>query len=97
MESQGPSGVGYVLSFFATEDHLVYMNQQQFFNQDRLTGEVSMRFMHGYGIFGDTECLGVSVPTPLTANEHYGLDEVSGIGYFIFDDDNHIRVAGYNP
>lgn len=97
MESQGPSGVGFVMSFFTTDDHIVYMNQQQFFNQDRLTGEVSMKFMHEYGIFGDTEYLGVSVPTPSFANELYGVDKDSGVGYFIFEDDNQIRVAGYKP
>tara|TARA_R110002012_G_scaffold321684_2_gene550751 strand:+ start:19993 stop:21141 length:1149 start_codon:yes stop_codon:yes gene_type:complete len=97
MERQGPSGVGFVMSFFTTDDHIVYMNQQQFYNQNRMTGEVSMKFMHEYGIFGDTEYLGVSVPTPSFANELYGVDKVSGVGYFIFDDDNQIRVAGYKP
>ena len=97
MESQGPSGVDFVMSFFTTDDHIVYMNQQQFYNQNRMTGEVSMKFMHEYGIFGDTEYLGVSVPTPSFANELYGVDKVSGVGYFIVDDDNQIRVAGYKP
>lgn len=97
MESQWPSGVGFVLSFFTTDDHIVYMNQQQFFNQNRLTGEVSMKFMHEYGIFGDTEYLGVSIPTPSFAHEFYGLDDDSEVGYFIFDDDTQIRVAGYKP
>ena len=97
MESQGPSGVGNVFSFFTTLDHTVFMNSQQFFNKNELTGEVSMKFMHEYGIFGDAEYIGVSVPTPSFANELYGVDKVSGIGYFIFDDDNQIRVVGYDP
>ncbi|WP_310104091.1 hypothetical protein [Algoriphagus sp. 4150] len=95
MENQGPYGVGNVLSFFTTDDHIVFMNPQQFFNQNKLTREVSMKFMHEFGIFGDTEYLGISVPTPSFAHELYGLDEDSGVGYFIFDDDNQIRVAGY--
>ncbi len=97
IETQGPYGVGNVFSFYTTPEQIVFMNPQQFFNQNRETGEVSMKFMHEYGIFGDTKYLGVSVPLPSFAHEFYGVDEDSGIGYFVFDDDSEIRVVGYNP
>ncbi|HSF55402.1 MAG TPA: hypothetical protein VLA71_16725 [Algoriphagus sp.] len=97
MEIDGPYGVGSLFSFFATKDHLIFMNSQQFFNQNRETKEVSMKFMNGYGIFGDTPYLMVSVPTAKSSHEFYGLDKNSGVGYFVFDDDRQVRVFGYSP
>lgn len=97
MDIDGPYGVGSLFSFFATKDHLVFMNSQQFFNQNRETKEVSMKFMNGYGIFGNTQYLSVSVPIAKSSHEFYGVDENSGIGYFVFDDDRQVRVFGYSP
>ncbi len=97
LEVEGPYGVGTVFSFFITPDHVIFMNPQQFFNQNRQTGEVSMKFMNEYGIYGDTKYLAVSVPTPSSTHEFYGLDEDSGVGYFVFDNDSEVRIAGFNP
>ena len=96
MEMEGPYGVGTVFSFFTTEEHNVFMNPQQFFNQKIKTKEVSMKFMAEFGLFGEMKYPAVSVPTPKVSHEFYGLDKNSGIGYFVFENDKQINVMGYD-
>ncbi|MEB2778550.1 DUF4221 family protein [Algoriphagus sp. D3-2-R+10] len=97
LDTEGPYGVGNVFSFFTTKDHIVFMNSQQFFNQHRQTREVSMKFMHEYGIFGEEEFTAISVPLfKNVSHEFNGIDINSGVGYFVYDNDKKIRVVGYD-
>jgi hypothetical protein len=96
LENDGPFGIGTVFSFFATPSHVVYMNPQEFFSQDRVTKEVSRKFMHEYGIFGKMKYPAIAVPTSAVGHEFNGLDRASGVGYFVFENGRQISVMGYD-
>ncbi len=94
METEGPYGVGTVFSFFAGEEHIVYMNSQEFFKQHIDTKEVSRKLMHGYGVFGDLEYPAISVPN---SPEFTAMDARTNTAYFVYVNDNGVSVIGYNP
>lgn len=94
LETEGPNGVGTVFSFFASKEHTVYMNSQEFFKQDNATKEVSRKLLHEYKFFGDLEYPAISVNSNPEFN---AFDERTNTGYFVYVKDNRISVIGYNP
>jgi len=94
MDIEGPYGVGTVFSFFSTLDFNLLINSQEFFRQDIKTKEVSRKFLHEYGVFGDLEYPAIAVST--STREFTGLDKRTNTGYFIYDHKNRISVIGYN-
>jgi hypothetical protein len=96
LETEGPYGVGTVFSFFTTQANVVYLNGQEFFRQDILDKEVSRKFMHEYGIFGESKYPAISVPTFKVSHEFNGLDKNTLTAYFVYESERNIQVAGFD-
>ncbi|RAI90257.1 uncharacterized protein DUF4221 [Algoriphagus yeomjeoni] len=94
METEGPSGVGTVFTYFSTPKFNVFINSQQFFRQKIQTEEVSSKFLQEYGVFGDLEYPALAISGG--SRELTGLDRNDNIGYFIYDYENRIKVIGYS-
>lgn len=94
LETEGPYGVGTVFSFFTDNEHIIYLNSQEFFKQNIETKEVSRKLLHEYGIFGDLDYPAISVNTNPEFN---AFDKRTNTGYFIYVNNNRISTIGYNP
>lgn len=93
LEAEGPYGVGTVFSFFASESHIVYLNSQELFRQNKKTKEVSRKLLQEYGIFGDLDYPSISVNI---SPEFTAFDKKTDTAYFIYVNNNRISTIGYN-
>jgi hypothetical protein len=94
---EGPEGVGTIFSFFTAENHVIFMNAQQFFRKEKISGTVQSKFMHEYGVFGNLKYPGISVNSTSFSPEFNAYDKKTDTGYLIYVEDNRISVMGYKP